>query len=186
MDRAASPAFIEELLKSTNSPCFLLHMAFDDADVRLTDAWRNVSFAGNTFTANGHFLDFAGLSESAQLQIPSVTVTASGLDPQWVAVALNARYLDLPLQIYRAYLDYTQALITSPVLIFEGRMDGLVISDDPSGKCTCVITAGNQFADFERKAGRHTNSEEQLSFFNGDLFFENCGALNKQIKWGGK
>jgi hypothetical protein len=103
-----------------------------------------------------------------------------------VAVALNARYLDRPLQIFRAYLDYTQALISSPVLIFEGRMDGLVISDDPSGKCTCVITASNQFADFERKAGRHTNSEEQLSIFNGDLFFENCGALNKQIKWGGK
>jgi hypothetical protein len=91
MNRAASPAFIEELLKSTNSPCFLLYMAFDEADVRLTDAWRNVSFAGHTFTANGHFLDFAGLSESAQLQIPNVTVTASGLDPQWVAVALNAR-----------------------------------------------------------------------------------------------
>lgn len=186
MDRSASAAFIAELLKSTNSPCFLLGMVFEGVEVRLTDAWRHVEFNGHTYTANGHFLDFAGLSESAQLQIPSVTVTASGLDPQWVAVALQQNYLNRPLTIHRAFLDYTQALISSPVLLFEGRMDGLVISYEPGGKCTCVITAGNQFADFERKAGRHTNSEEQQVIFPFDLFFENCGQLNKQIKWGGK
>jgi len=184
MDRGASAAFITELLKSTNSPCYLCEMYFDDGTVRLTDAWRNLVWAGNTFTDNGQFLTFDGLTETAELQVPSVTLTASAIDQAWVSIALTKPYIDRRMVIYKAFLDYTQNVITSPVIIFDGRMDSMTIADEPDGKCTTAIVASSQFSDFERKPGRHTNSAEQQVFFPGDRFFEKCGALNKQIRWG--
>lgn len=184
MDRNVSPAFITELLKSTNAPCHMVEMYFDDGTVRLTNAWRNIVWGGNTFTANGHLLSFSGLTETADLQIPNVTLVASGIDQAWVAIALTKPYLDRRMVIYKALLDYTQAVITNPVIIFDGRMDGMTIVDEPGNTTTCAITATSQWADFERKPGRHTNPAEQQIWFPGDRFFEYCSQINKEIKWG--
>jgi hypothetical protein len=184
MDRGASSGFITELLKSTSSPCFLLEMYFDDVTVRLTDAWRSVSWGGNLFTAYGHFLDFSGITETADLQIPSGTVTVSGIDQAWVSVALTKPFLDRRIVIYKGFLDYTQSVISSPIIVFDGRMDNMAISDSADGKCGVAITASSQWVDFDRRPGRHTNNQEQQVFFPSDLFFENCGQLNKQIRWG--
>ena len=52
MDRGASTEFIAELLKSSNQPVYLVEVAFDDGTIRMTDAWINVMWSGNAFTAN--------------------------------------------------------------------------------------------------------------------------------------
>jgi hypothetical protein len=184
MDRGASAAFLTELLKSTNSPCFLIDAYFDDGTISLTDAWRNVTYSGRTYNANGQFLNFDGLTETSELQVPNVNVSISAVDLTWVSIALSKNHLDRRLVIYKAFVDYTQAVITSPVIVFDGRMDGMSISDSPGGKCAVAITATSQFGDFYRKAGRHTNNSEQQTLYPGDGFFQFCTNLNKEIRWG--
>jgi hypothetical protein len=183
-DRGASVAFLAELVKSTNSPCFLVSVYFDDGTISMTNAWKDVVFGGITYSAQGHFIGFDGLTETSDLQVPSVTISLSSVDQVWIAAALTKQYLDRRIVIYKAFLDYTQAAITSPVIIFDGRMDSMAVSDSPDGKCTIGISATSQWGDFERCPGRHTNDAEQQVFFAGDKFFEYCGQLNKQIKWG--
>jgi len=184
MDRGASSPFIAELLKSTNSPCFLVEAYFDDGVIRMTDAWRDVAWNGSTFVANGQYLGFDGLTETADLQVPNVTLTVSSVDQTWIATALTKPYLDRRLVIYKGFLDYTQSVVSLPIPIFDGRMDGMVIADNPGGKCTLVVSATSQWGDFDRRPGRHTNPSEQQVFFPGDLFFQYCSQLNKDIKWG--
>ena len=184
MDRGASAGFITELLKSTNSPCFLVETYFDDGTIRVTDAWRNIDWGGNTYTANGHFLSFDGLTETAELQVPNLTLTVSAVDQVWISTALTKQYIDRRMVIYKAFLDYTQDVISSPIIIFDGRMDSMAVADSPDGKCTVAISATSQWGDFDRKAGRHTNPQEQQVFFPGDRFFEYVANLNKEIKWG--
>ena len=96
----------------------------------------------------------------------------------------NKTQIDRRLVISKAFLDYTQSVISSPVIVFDGRMDGMSISDSPDGKCSVAVTATSQFSDFYRKAGRHTNSQEQNVFFAGDKFFDYAVNLNKEIRWG--
>lgn len=185
MDRSASAAFLTELLKSKSEPCWLVEAHFDDGVIRMTDAWKSITWGGNSYVAQGHFLGFSGLSESFDMRIPSVSVTISAVDQSWIQRALTKQYIDRRLVIYKAFIDYVNGVVTDPVLMFDGRMDGMPISDDPDGgSCIITVSATNQWSDFERRPGRHTNDQEQQSFFPGDKFFEFASEVNKQIRWG--
>lgn len=211
MDRGASSAFLTELLKSKSEPCWLVEVYFDDGTIRMTDAWRDIVWGaeiwfndinlyfnnntiawnrknypqGNTYVAQGHFLGFSGLSETLDMRIPTVNLSLSAVDQTWIAIALTKQYIDRRLVIYKAFIDYVNGVVSSPVIVFDGRMDGMPISDDPdAGKCIITVSATNQWSDFERRPGRHTNDQEQQILFSGDKFFEFSSQINKQSKWG--
>ncbi len=185
MDRGASAAFITEILKSSNQPIYLVEAWFDDGTIRMSDAWVNVVWGGNTYTANGYFLGFSGLSETSDMTIPNVTVQVSAVDQTWIAIALSKPYIDRRIAVYKAFLDYTQALISSPLLMFDGRIDTLEISDDPGhGSCTIAVSASSQWVDFQRTPGRHTNDDEEQIWYPGDRGFQFVTNFNQQIKWG--
>jgi hypothetical protein len=183
-DRGATSTYLTELGQPTNSPCHLIELYFDSGTDRITDGWRNVVWGANTYTSLGRMLSFSGVLESADMQIPTVTLSFSGVDQAYVALALSEPYLDRHIVIYRALIDSVSNTISSPVPIFDGRLDGMTIEDSSSGDSTIAISATSHWADFQRKPGRHTNSQEQGIYFPGDRFFEYCSQINKTIKWG--
>jgi hypothetical protein len=119
------------------------------------------------------------------MQIPTVSITLSAVDQSWIAVALTKEYIDRTVRTYKAFIDYANGVVSDPLLIFDGRMDAMPIQDDPDGgTCTIAVSATNQWSDFERRPGRHTNNNEQQALFAGDKFFEFAGQANREIKWG--
>lgn len=185
MDRSASAGFLAELLKSRSEPCHLIEFVFDDGAIRVTDAWKSITWNGDSYAAQGHFMGFTGLRETFDMQIPTVSIALSAVDQHWIAVALTKDYIDRPVRIYKAFIDYANGVVTDPLLLFDGRMDAMPIQDDPDGgTCTIACSATNQWSDFERRPGRHTNNNEQQALFIGDRFFEFAGQANRQIKWG--
>lgn len=185
-NRGASAGFISEITSQKSAPCYLVDVWLDNGTVSMTDAWVGISYDGRTYTANGHFLGFTGLSEHFDMTIPSVSLSISAVDQVWIARVLSQPYIDRRVTIFKAFLDYTSlALISSPVLIFDGRMDTMNIQDDPeSGTCSVNGSASSQWSDFQRTPGRHTNDAEQQVFYPGDRGFEFAAQLNKDIKWG--
>lgn len=189
MPRTTDAAFLAELAQASNQPCYLVEAHFDSGTVYMTDAWRSVVWGGNTYNANGHFLKFDGLNESLDLQIPTVTVRVSGVDQEWVGIVLAEDYLGRGLVIRKGFIDYAAGVISSPLLLFEGSMDAMAIEDDPgddqsAGSTSIAVTAVNVWADFARRAGRHTNDAEQQAKYPGDRFFDANTDYNRQMKWG--
>jgi len=190
--RGASAAFLTESAKAANQPAHLFEARFDAADggtLYFTDSYRNITWGGNTYTALGHLIGFTGLTESAELRITDVRVTFSAVDQTMVSQVLQKQYLDRRLVIYKAFFDEaTQAIVVDPVSIHDGRMDEPTLNEDPEGgRSTVQVVSHDQFADFERKSGRHTNPTDQALFFPSDKAFDmvaqNAGS-QVTLTWG--
>lgn len=138
-----------------------------------------------TFTALGPFLQFGNVDESADFQINQVTITLGGIRDGDLALFLNNQYLDQPVKIFRVWYTGDGDMIDDPVMIFDGRIDKPVISDDPENGITIGCSASSQWVDYERRAGRHTNPSEQTFFFPGDTGFKFANIAIKDLKWGG-
>lgn len=185
--RGASTAFRTELAKDANRPIHLFELYLDAASTFATDAYRTITWNGNTYVANGRFLDYDGIEETADLSAGQTRVTLSGVDQSEIAGVLSHEYIDRRLVIRKAFLADDESVVVDPIPILDGRCDAPAVVEDPdSGLCTVTLTAGNHWIDFERKAGRHTNHQEQQLHYPGDLFFEFVSQINKPIKWGSK
>jgi hypothetical protein len=189
MDRGATPAVIAEIEKSKNQPFHLVEVEFSTTTYYLTDAWRDIIWdngtGAHTYTALGHFLGFSDIEESSTVQVANLTAQLSGIDQTLLYSVLAEYYIDRPLRIYKGFLDDNSAVIVSPILIFEGRMDSPVIQENPDdGSCVLSVSATNAWVDFERLSGRHTNHEEQQIFYPGDRGFEFVSEITREILWG--
>ena len=185
--RGASTAFRTELAKDANRPFHLFELYLDGAATFATDSYRTMVWNGNTYVANGRFLDYDEIEETAELTAGQTRVTLSAVDQSEIAGVLSYEYIDRRLVIRKAFLAADESVVVDPIPILDGRCDAPSIVEDPdSGLCTVVLTAGNHWIDFERKAGRHTNHQEQQLHYPGDLFFEFVSQINKPIKWGSK
>ena len=150
-----------------------------------TNAPFPITVGGHTYRAIGGMLGFSDVEEHSDFTISQVTVSLNGLASKDVALFLGANYTDRPLKIYRVWLDTSNQVVSDPMLIFDGRIDKPIINDD--GKSATIgCTASSHWADYDRRAGRHTNFDEQQYWFPGDKGFEFVSVNTKDLKWGSK
>ena len=183
-DRGMSAAMLAEIALPHNRPYHLFEATFDDETVRNTDAYRDIVWSSNTYLANGDFMRYTGLDESADLQAHQVGIELSGVDQTFVSIVLSKEYINRSLKIWRVFLDTARAVVVDPVPLFFGTMDNPTIDDNPFGSSTVSLTATNQLADWRRPRGRHTNDNEQQLYAAGDRGFEFVSPINRTLVWG--
>ena len=185
MDRGSTSAFQTEIVKSANKPFHLINLSFDSIDYYLSDAYIPVTFSGNEYTPTGSFLSFSDIVETTETNIESITIALSGVDTTFLSAFLSDEYLDRTVEIYKAFLDSNDALVSSPLLIFNGRINNPVIKEDvDAGTSTVSVSASSLFVDFEKISARFTNNESQQSFFAGDTGFRFSSVMVKELNWG--
>ena len=185
MDRGSTGAFQTEIVKSANKPFHLVKLSFDDVSYFLSDAYIPVTYDSNTYTPTGSFLAFSDIVETNEANIETISISLSGVDTTYINLFLEGGYLDRTVQIYKAFLDSSDALVSDPLLIFEGRLNNPVIKEDvEAGTSTVAVQASSLFVDFDRINTRFTNNESQQSFFAGDTGFRYSSVVVKELNWG--
>ena len=185
MDRGSTGAFQTEIVKSANKPFHLVKLSFDDVSYFLSDAYIPVTYDSNTYTPTGSFLAFSDIVETNEANIETISISLSGVDTTYVNLFLTGGYLDRTVQIYKAFLDSNDALVSDPLLIFDGRLNNPVIKEDvEAGTSTIAVQASSLFVDFDRINTRFTNNESQQSFFAGDTGFRFSSVVVKELNWG--
>jgi hypothetical protein len=137
------------------------------------------------FLAVGPFLQFSEIQESSDFQITNLTVALGGMRSEDLALFLSNQYIDQPLKIWRYWLNEDGRMVGDPVLIFDGRIDKPVVSDDPNGGVSIGCGAASQWVDYSRTNGRHTNNSEQQHYYSGDTIFKYAADSIKDLRWGG-
>ena len=185
MDRGSTGAFQTEIVKSANKPFHLVKLSFDDVSYFLSDAYIPVTYDSNTYTPTGSFLAFSDIVETNEANIETISISLSGVDTTYINLFLTGGYLDRTVQIYKAFLDSNDALVSDPLLIFDGRLNNPVIKEDvDAGTSTIAVQASSLFVDFDRINTRFTNNESQQSFFSGDTGFRFSSVVVKELNWG--
>jgi hypothetical protein len=149
----------------------------------ITNCSFDITTNGHTYRAVGTMLGFSDVEENSDFTITQCTITVNGINSQDVKLFLTANYTDRKVKIYRVWLNEDNAVAGSALLIFDGRINTPVISDD-GGKVTIGIQASSHWADYDRRNGRHTNFDEQQFWFPGDKGFEFVALESKDLKWG--
>jgi len=75
------------------------------------------------------------------------------------------------------------AIITDPVIIYDGRMAGFKVTESETASLVTVEVASH-WADFDKTAGRRTNTHSQQLHFPNDTGFQFAGDAINDFLWG--
>ena len=104
----------------------------------MTDWDRTIEWLGNDYLAVGHFMGIGSILESSALQVNSLSLSLSGIDQTFISLLLEQNYIDRPIKIYRAFVDASGQLITTPFEVFRARLEQPGMLDSPKATSISV------------------------------------------------
>ena len=146
----------------------------------------------NTYTAQGNFIGFSGMSEDMEVKVGKFTITLSAVGNNYVSTFLNSEVEGRRVVIYKCFLSFGPtgtdplALVAAPIMMYDGTIYNYSINETAKS-CQISVDCSSLFADFERKAGRKTNNWSNW-FFQGEQYdkaFDKAGWVGEtEFKWG--
>ena len=186
MARGLSSSFKTELATGNINPVHLVHFNFatplyiTDCGYDLTSS---ISGTSRTYTASGHLLGISGVAEGTEPIKNTLSIVLSGVDQSYISVALNENIINSSVQIYRALLNSSNAIISDPFLIYDGTIDDYIISDDTNNS-QITINITSHWGNFEKVSGRRTSDVSQQRHFSGDKGMAFSSLTIRDVKWG--
>ena len=182
MTRSINASTITALQSDAIRLCHLVQIDFATTQ-RITDNFHAVVSGGNTFLPVGHLLSIGQPQETQDLRVGSVQIRLSGVEQSYVSIFLNQEYINRRVRLWKAVLDTAGEVIGDAIITFDGQITGYSIQDSEDAS-VITLNCASHWADFERKAGRLTNTNSQQYFFPADTGFRYAANSIKDIKWG--
>tara|TARA_R110002167_G_scaffold261391_2_gene467956 strand:- start:467 stop:1048 length:582 start_codon:yes stop_codon:yes gene_type:complete len=156
----------------------------------LTNAPWDIVYDSNTYTAAGNLLEIDGVEENVGFEIESLTVNIGGIDPlpgdgsqPFIKKILVSDYVDRNVTITRVYYDVDGGVVDG-VVLYSGFINTASAASGLGADGAAVsLQTSNNWTDFSKLSGRHTNSASQQAVFSGDLGFEWAKEVQKQVEW---
>nr|BAR39839.1 phage minor tail protein L [uncultured Mediterranean phage uvMED] len=186
MTRVLSTAVKNELLTREIRPVHLLNIDFS-TPVNITDCSFNLtsSISGSsvTYTASPFLVGASSFEEQTDISKSSLSISLSGADQTFISTVLNENIVNVSVSIFRGLLNSSNALISDPILLYQGNVDTFEITETETRSNLKLIVVSH-WADFEKKAGRKTNNASQQRFFSTDVGMDFASQTVLDIKWG--
>lgn len=186
MTRSLTTAIKNELATNDIRPVHLITIGFS-TPVNFTDCsfslTSSVSGSSVTYSASDFIMDISDFSEQTELSKSSLNLSLSGADQTFISTVLNENITNDTVDIYRGFLDSSNALISDPFLFYKGQIDGFTIGETDTAS-TVTLSIVSHWADFEKRNGRKTNNTSQQRFFANDKGMDFSSQTVQDIKWG--
>jgi hypothetical protein len=182
MTRSLSGTLTTELATNAINPVDLVYLGVSTGTY-YTDHYKDLVFNSNTYVASSLFLGLSEVTESSEVSVNSLSLRFTGADQTIISLFLNNDYMDKPVNVYRGFLNSSQALIADPFLLFEGRIENFNIEDDVTSS-SVLISVASHWADFDKVRTRKTNTNSQKIYFPNDKGFDFASRSVREIKWG--
>ena len=186
MTRSLTTSVKNELATNDIRPVHLITIGFG-TPVNITDCsfplTSSVSGSSVTYSSSDFILGVSNFTEETDVTKTSLTLTLSGADQTFISTCLNENVVNDSVQIFRGFLDDTNALIADPFLLYDGQIDTFSINENQN-ESTVNLGIVSHWADFEKRSGRKTNNTSQQRFFSTDVGMDFSSQTVLDIKWG--
>lgn len=184
MSRSLTSAMQSAVTADLVRPIILVQCAFDSGNLNLWNGVGNLTVSSVDYVGAGTLLAIGEISETSELQANGITVTLSGITDPLLAKARDEDYQGRELKVLLGAMDASNGVISTPVNVFSGFMDTMVINDS-SETATIQIAVENRLIGFERTRVRRYTAEDQLIDFPNDKGLEFVADMaEKEIVWG--
>lgn len=149
--------------------------------VALTD--RTITFDSADYVGGAGAVKISPINEPTDLSVPGVVVELSGLNTDYVDLAMNEAVQGRKITLYLGFLDASYALIADPLVLFAGRMDTMDIR--LGATATISVRAESRLADWNRPRVRRYTHQDQIARFPSDKGLEFVAqTTEREIVWG--
>lgn len=184
MSRSLTSAMQSAVTADLVRPIILVQCAFDSGNLNLWNGVGNLTVSSVDYVGAGTLLAIGEIAETSELQANGITVTLSGITDPLLAKARDEDYQGRELKVLLGAMDASNGVISTPVNVFSGFMDTMVINDS-SETATIQIAVENRLIGFERTRVRRYTAEDQLIDFPSDKGLEFVADMaEKEIVWG--
>lgn len=184
MARNVSQDLIDATSAAVVQPILLVEAEFDSATTRMWSGIGTLDWNGHDWIGGGTLLNIDAVEESTEVRAIGTRVSLSGIPSELISLALQENYQGRTLTVYLGAFDSSGDIITSPIIIFSGRMDIMTISEGGS-TATIDVTVENRLIDFERTRERRYTSEDQKIEYPNDKGLEFVSSIQDiEIVWG--
>lgn len=161
---------------------------FVSGHVRLNSSDRALEFGGNVYLGGGELVGMGEVVESAALNPEKISLTLSGVDNALIAKVLTESYHGRSATLYMSYIGNDGALVATPEMLWEGRMDSMGIETSRGSSVIEVICESRLLIWNESVELLYTHEHQGLLTALGtDDFFNRVVELaDKVVKWGGQ
>ena len=143
-----------------------------------------ISFGGHDYAGVGEFGGIEIAEESLEIIAKPITLTLSGVDASKIGTAMDAtEYQGRNVTVYLGLQHInTYALIDTPEVLWEGRMDQMSVGLLP-GEASITLRCEHRLRR-EPRIARYTDVDQQLKY-PGDRFFDQVPKISGyRGKWG--
>ncbi len=190
MVRTLTGAMVTAAAAEDGDLLHLISLVFSGGTQFLTTAPHNVVFSGDTYVAVGGHLGFDVVQESGDLTGQGVRVTLDGVDQTVISPLLAQNYIGRTAKVYQAHMDSSGALVSDPVLLFEGLLNSrfsVKESRNPDGTGTVVVTTTivSPLVSFRQRRGIRMTLASHQHHFPADTIMRHISTIsNRQVPWG--
>tara|TARA_R100000234_G_scaffold100776_1_gene69715 strand:- start:2591 stop:3157 length:567 start_codon:yes stop_codon:yes gene_type:complete len=186
MARGLTTAVKNELATQNIKPIFLVSIGFP-TPINITNCTHaltsSVSGSSVTYSASGHLLKIGQVNETTTPIKNSLRIVLSGVDQTFISVVLGTNVIGDIVEIYRGFLDSSNALLADPFLLYYGTIDGISVTDNEDVS-NVGLTVTSHWGAFEKVGGRTTSDNSQRRFFSSDKGMEFSAISVQDIEWG--
>ena len=186
MTRNLTSAIKTELATNDIRPVHLITIGFG-TPVNITDCsfsiTSSVSGSSVTYNSSDFILGISNFSEETEISKSSVNLILSGANLTFISTVLNENIVNDSVDIYRGFLNDSNALISDPFLLYKGNIEEFSIQETDT-ESSINLSIVSHWADFEKKNGRKTNNTSQQRFFSNDVGMDFSSETVLDIKWG--
>jgi len=148
----------------------LVDLWFPTGTLYLCDGLGTLSFGGNTYSGIGDYGRVETIDESTETMAKSVTLTLAGVPATLLTDVITENYQGRLVTIWIGMLNpNTLAWIDTPEMIWEGRMDYVVVGMT-QGKSEIKLLCEHRL-NIQPPVARYTDQDQQLAH-PGDTYFD--------------